>query len=137
MYAVREGATEMLEPDPVDVHVGRRIWQRRRAMGLSRRALGERIGIGLKQVNKYETAVNRVSAGRLYDIAVVMGVTPSYFFDGYDDGKAGESGESDPGDPQRYGSPREIRTLVNAYHSLAPDIRSRFLRLTRVIADID
>ena len=104
-------------------------------MGLSRRALGERIGIGLKQVNKYETAMNRVSAGRLYDIASVLGVTPSYFFEGYDNGGNDKQDSDDNGDPRRYGSPREIRTLVNSYHRLAPDIRSRFLRLARVIAE--
>lgn len=130
----RDDATVLDAPDPIDEHVGKRIWRRRREVGLSRRALGELIGIGLKQVNKYETAVNRVSAGRLHDIATALGVAPAYFFEGLDDGT--EAGNPGDGGAGHSGSgQREIRTLVDAYHQLAPDIRSRFLRLVRVIAD--
>ncbi len=123
-------------PDPVDRHVGMRIGQRRREVGLSRRALGELVGIGLKQVNKYETAVNRVSAGRLFDIAAALGVPPTYFFEGLQENDStrlnpgkGEASEHPPG------GRREIRILVDSYHQLTPQIRSRFLRLVRVIAD--
>jgi len=122
--------------DPVDRHVGMRIGQRRRELGLSRRALGALVGIGLKQVNKYETAVNRVSAGRLFDIAGALGVSPTYFFDGFDDsGSGGQSRQGRDAAGHPLGSRREVRTLVDSYHSLAPDIRSRFLRLVRGIAD--
>ncbi|MDH3230791.1 MAG: helix-turn-helix domain-containing protein [Alphaproteobacteria bacterium] len=113
-----------------------RIGQRRREAGLSRRALGELVGIGLKQINKYETAVNRVSAGRLFDIAAALGVPPTYFFDGIkDSGPGGGDRQAHFADAHPTGSRREVRTLVDSYHSLAPDIRSRFLRLVRTIAD--
>lgn len=123
-------------PDPIDSLVGRKIGQRRKEVGLSRRALGERIGIGLKQVNKYETAANRVSAGRLFDIAGVLGVPPTYFFEGAGenglDGRAGGvEALSEPG----VGLHREMGTLVDSYHTLPRDIRKRFLRLVRAIAD--
>ena len=125
-------------PDPIDRHVGIRIGQRRKEVGLSRRALGELVGIGLKQVNKYETAANRVSAGRLFDIATALGVLPTYFFEGLPDG--GSAGPQpwadDPAsDPPDEG--REVRFLVDSYHTLAPEIRNRFLRLVRSIADGD
>ena len=122
--------------DPVDRHVGTRIGQRRREVGLSRRALGELVGIGLKQVNKYETAANRVSAGRLFDIAAALGVPPAYFFEGLADKGAGGFGRRSHMEPAHgMGSRREVRTLVDSYHSLAPEIRSRFLRLVRTVAD--
>ncbi len=122
--------------DPIDRHVGTRIGQRRREMGLSRRALGEHVGIGLKQINKYETAVNRVSAGRLFDIARVLGVPPTYFFEGLkDDASGGWARPSGVGDVHPTGNRREVRSLVDFYHRLSPDIRSRFLRLVRTIAD--
>lgn len=35
MSNVRELSVETDEPDPVDTQVGKRIWQRRREMGLS------------------------------------------------------------------------------------------------------
>ena len=122
-------------PDPVDTHVGMRIGKRRREAGLSRRALGEIVGIGLKQINKYETAVNRVSAGRLFDIAAALGVPPTYFFEGIKENGAGGEGQAHISDVHPSGSRREVRTLVDSYHSLAPEIRSRFLRLVRTIAD--
>jgi len=122
--------------DPVDRHVGTRIGQRRREVGLSRRALGELVGIGLKQVNKYETAANRVSAGRLFDIAAALGVPPAYFFEGLADKGVGGLGRRSHMEPAHgMGSRREVRTLVDSYHSLAPEIRSRFLRLVRTVAD--
>lgn len=122
-----------LSADPVDVHVGMKIWQRRREMGLSRRALGEVIGVGLKQVNKYETAMNRVSAGRLYEIALALNVPPAWFFDGI----AGKSGEIDPMTEAIDGAAdqQEVKALLALYHQVPADVRSKFLRLVRSIAD--
>lgn len=123
-------------PDPVDRHVGIRIGQRRQEVGLSRRALGELVGIGLKQVNKYETAVNRVSAGRLFDIATALGVPPTYFFEGLQDrGRDRAQGWPDDAAADPLDGRREVRILVDSYHSLKPDVRTRFLRLVRGIAD--
>lgn len=122
-----------LAPDPVDIHVGQKIWQRRREMGLSRRALGEIIGVGLKQVNKYETAMNRVSAGRLHEVALALGVHAAWFFEGLD----GELGGSEPatGSAASVTDQQEIKALLTAYHMVPRDVRSKFLRLVRSIAD--
>ena len=121
--------------DPVDIHVGKKIWQRRREMGLSRRALGEVIGVGLKQVNKYETAMNRVSAGRLYEIALALGVQAAWFFEGIAD----ELGEDDPmmEAVDDMADQQEVSALLAAYHQVPADVRSKFLRLVRSIADED
>lgn len=122
-----------LPADPVDIHVGKKIWQRRREMGLSRRALGEVIGVGLKQVNKYETAMNRVSAGRLYEIALALNVQAAWFFEGME----GESGESDPITAAADGTAdqHEVKALLASYHQVPAEVRSKFLRLVRSIAD--
>lgn len=131
MSEVRELIPETEEPDPVDIHVGNRIWQRRRDLGLSRRALGEIIGVGLKQVNKYETAANRVSAGRLFEIAGALAVPVEWFFDGMDSDIAGDGDAIDPGTADQ----QEIKALLAAYHRVPGDVRSKFLRLVRSIAD--
>lgn len=122
-----------LPADPVDIHVGKKIWQRRREMGLSRRALGEVIGVGLKQVNKYETAMNRVSAGRLYEIALALSVPAAWFFEGI----ASELGEGDPmPEPvDDMADQQEVGALLAAYHQVPAEVRSKFLRLVRSIAD--
>ena len=44
--------------------------------------LGETLGLTFQQVQKYEKGVNRVSAGRLFEMSTAMGVPITYFFDG-------------------------------------------------------
>ena len=68
----------------VDRHVGERIRRRRAEMGLTQEDLGRRLDISYQQIQKYETGTNRISAGRLYDVACALAVEVSYFFDGYD-----------------------------------------------------
>jgi transcriptional regulator with XRE-family HTH domain len=70
------------KPDPVDIEVGQRIKIQRLAAGLSQTELGESIGVTFQQVQKYEKGANRVGAGRLTQIADVLGVPLSTLFDG-------------------------------------------------------
>jgi transcriptional regulator with XRE-family HTH domain len=65
----------------VDDHVGERIRERRTMMGLTQEHLASALEISYQQVQKYETGANRVSAGRLYEIAQRLEVDVAYFFD--------------------------------------------------------
>ena len=66
----------------VDRHVARRIRERRLELGLTQQQLAELVGVTYQQAHKYEHGANRVSAGRLFAIAQVLGVEPGYFFEG-------------------------------------------------------
>jgi transcriptional regulator with XRE-family HTH domain len=44
--------------------------------------MAELIGVTYQQAHKYEKAMNRVAAGRLYLIAQALGVEVSYFYEG-------------------------------------------------------
>ncbi len=66
----------------VDGHVGRRVRERRNALGMSQEKLAAALGISFQQIQKYEKGANRVSAGRLYAMAQRLNVTPDYFFEG-------------------------------------------------------
>jgi transcriptional regulator with XRE-family HTH domain len=66
----------------VDRHVGARVRERRIMLGLTQQQLADLIGVTYQQAHKYERAINRVSAGRLFEIAHVLSVPVSYFFDG-------------------------------------------------------
>ena len=68
-------------PSPIDLHVGARIKLRRSLLGLSQERLGEALGLTFQQVQKYERGANRVSASRLHDLARVLDVPISFFFD--------------------------------------------------------
>jgi len=69
----------------IDRHVGARIRERRIMLGLTQQQLADLIGVTYQQAHKYERGINRVSAGRLFEIARVLSVPISYFFDGLDD----------------------------------------------------
>jgi transcriptional regulator with XRE-family HTH domain len=65
--------------------VGMRIRERRTLLGLSMPQLAEMVGVTYQQLNKYETGINNVSVGRLYDIARELGAPLEYFFEGLEE----------------------------------------------------
>ncbi len=65
-----------------DRHVGVRIRERRVMLGLSQQQMAELIGVTYQQAHKYERGINRISAGRLHEIAQVLRVPVGYFFEG-------------------------------------------------------
>lgn len=66
----------------VDAYVGERIRDRRTSLGLTQEHLASALQISYQQVQKYETGANRVSAGRLFELARILDIDVSYFFDG-------------------------------------------------------
>jgi transcriptional regulator with XRE-family HTH domain len=78
----RHGPRPTARASDVDRHVGSRIRERRVTMGLSQQQLAQLIGVTYQQAHKYERGLNRISAGRLYDIAQVLNVPISWFFEG-------------------------------------------------------
>ena len=81
-------------PNQTDVHIGRRIKMQRLARGLSQTDVASRLGITFQQIQKYERGVNRVGAGRLQEMANLLGVTPAFFFEDGPRLKPGNSGEA-------------------------------------------
>jgi transcriptional regulator with XRE-family HTH domain len=67
---------------PVDIHIGLRLRQRRTALGISQPKLAAALGIAYQQLSKYEQAVNRISASRLYELGQVLDVPVTFFFEG-------------------------------------------------------
>jgi transcriptional regulator with XRE-family HTH domain len=68
----------------IDRHVGARIRERRIMLGLTQQQLADIIGVTYQQEHKYERSINRVSAGRLFEIARGLSVPVHYFFEGLD-----------------------------------------------------
>ncbi len=66
----------------VDAYLGRRLRRRRLSLGLSQQALAAAIGTRFQQIHKYETGENRISAARLWAIAIALEVSPDYIFEG-------------------------------------------------------
>ena len=66
----------------IDDHVGGRIRERHIMLGLTQQQLAEMIGVSYQQAHKYERGVNRVSAGRLFEIARALNAPITYFYEG-------------------------------------------------------
>ncbi len=79
------GSTTINRATETDRYVGGRIRERRIMLGLSQQQMAHMIGVTYQQTHKYERGINRISAGRLFEIARVLKVPVSYFFEGLGD----------------------------------------------------
>ena len=68
-------------PHPIDLHVGRRIAEKRLALGYNQSELGRALDLTFQQIQKYEKGANRVSASKLWLIARFFKVDMAYFFE--------------------------------------------------------
>lgn len=117
---------------PVDVYVGKRIRHRRWMNGTTQQQLAESVGIKFQQIQKYETGMNRVSASRLWDIASVLEVPVSFFFDGLDAQPTGETAGDAPTDIL---TDKEALELLRSYYAIPENQRRRLFDLARVLSE--
>jgi len=118
----------------IDRLVGGQLRKRRIELGLTQLSVAEAIGVTFQQIQKYERGSNRVVASRLYDLANTLEVPLEYFFaEAQQDASAGTEAD-DPGD-DTYPSPKETRSLINAYYEIAdPALRKKLIDLVRSVS---
>jgi transcriptional regulator with XRE-family HTH domain len=86
--------------------------------------------ISYQQIQKYEIGANRVSAGRLFQIAQRLGIEVSYFFDGLDLSLI-------PKDLPHGGHNRVVIDLVRNFLQIADeDARSALAHLVKALKGI-
>ena len=130
-------------PNPIDVHVGERLRQRRTLVGMTRARIAELTGLTFQQILKYEHGANRISSSRLYDLARVLDVPIPYFFGGMSSETQRQSParlqgsvplvvkHGDGADMER----RETLKLVRAYFKIRNrNIRRRIVELAKSLA---
>jgi transcriptional regulator with XRE-family HTH domain len=71
----------------IDNHIAARIRERRIMLGLTQQQFAEKIGVTYQQAHKYEHGINRISAGRLYEVACALDAPITYFYEGVSDVK--------------------------------------------------
>ncbi len=108
----------------IDSHVGRRIRERREALGISQGRLGRDLGLTFSQVQKYEKGMNRVGAGRLYALSILLDVPVQYFFEGLD-----RSGHPPATDARPSIDPAEAARLQEAFGRISDPAARRALLL--------
>src|SRR5882724_1652530 len=134
-------------PNPIDVHVGQRVRQRRTLLGMSQEKLAEAIGLTFQQVQKYERGANRVGSSRLFDLARVLDVPIAYFFEDMEANVAAKSPSRLMGVSESKLQPyaaepdplakRETLELVRAYYKInEPRVRKRIFELTKALARV-
>jgi transcriptional regulator with XRE-family HTH domain len=65
----------------VDLTIGLRLRLRRLEQRLSQEQLASKLGVSFQQVQKYEKGTNRIGASRLHQIAKLLEVPLTFFFD--------------------------------------------------------
>ena len=114
-------------PEPVDVHVGKRVRERRLSLGMSQAKLGEYLGLTFQQIQKYERGANRISASKLWALSNLFKVSVEWFFDGL--GKTGKGQKDVMAKP-------EARQLARYYSACPVSIRNSLRTLFRTTADM-
>ena len=121
------------QPKPRDIEVARRVRARRIEVGMSQEKLGEKLGLTFQQVQKYEKGVNRIGAGRLYEVSRILNVPVDFFYEG-----VAASGQEPEGAPpvMEFVSSGEGLQLALAFMKIKDvRVRKRMLDLVKSLAE--
>jgi transcriptional regulator with XRE-family HTH domain len=117
--------------EQIDIYVGGRLRARRTELGISQGRLGRQLGLSFSQVQKYEKGSNRIGAGRLYQVAELLGVSVLYFFDGLKGGAPEIAGKSAPVTADT-GRVQDVFARISD-----PEVRHALISLASSMADKD
>ncbi len=109
-------------------------------IGMSQERLGELLGLTFQQVQKYEKGVNRIGAGRLFEVSRILGVPIEYFYEGVGGGASEAPGfrEEESSSPplMEFVASGEGLQLSLAFMRIKdPKVRKQVLNLVRSLAD--
>src|SRR6188472_1517435 len=124
-------------PNPIDKHVGSRVRMRRMMLGMSQEKLGDALDLTFQQVQKYEKGANRIGASRLQQIAHILQVPVSFFFEGAPG--AHQNGLADAPSPayvSDFLATSDGLALTKAFMNIKnPKLRRRIVDLVEQMAD--
>ena len=108
-------------------------------IGMSQERLGDLLGLTFQQVQKYEKGVNRIGAGRLFEVSRILGVPIDFFYEG-----VSGPGTDKPGFAESEGAP-PVMEFVSSGEGLQlslafmkikdPKVRKRVLDLVKSLAE--
>jgi transcriptional regulator with XRE-family HTH domain len=124
------------QANPVDMQVGNRVRIRRMLIGMSQERLGELLGLTFQQVQKYEKGINRIGAGRLFDVSRILGVPIDYFYEGAQmSGQAGFAEDSAPPVMEFVSSGEGLQLSLAFMKIKDAKVRKRVLDLVKSLAE--
>ncbi|HEX4637059.1 MAG TPA: helix-turn-helix transcriptional regulator [Rhizomicrobium sp.] len=110
---------------------------RRMLIGMSQERLGDLLGLTFQQVQKYEKGVNRIGAGRLFEMSRILNVPVDFFYEGVN-GAAAQPGsaESEGAPVMEFVSSGEGLQLSLAFMKIKDArVRKRVLDLVKSLAE--
>ena len=123
------------QANPIDIQVGNRVRIRRMLIGMSQERLGDLLGLTFQQVQKYEKGVNRIGAGRLFEVSRILNVPVDFFYEGVNDAAQGAT-ESDGAPVMDFVSSGEGLQLSLAFMKIKDaKVRKRVLDLVKSLAE--
>jgi transcriptional regulator with XRE-family HTH domain len=133
-YDILIGATFLSErglnlPHAVDVHVGRRLREMRKAANLSQSDVASALGLSFQQVQKYERGANRMSASKLHEAARMLGVSIAAFYEGL---APADDGEGIDLKALKLTAP-ETSQVVQLLNRTTPKVRQQVLAIARLL----
>ena len=122
-----------------DKKIGQRLKDKRTLCRLSQQKLGEAVGVSIQQIQKYEKASNRISAGKLMQFATLLQTPITYFFDGLEEAVMGKTkssmAEAQEGFDGNNISERELLSMIRAYSGIIDvSVREGILTLARSLS---
>lgn len=126
------GRTTEDGPHPVDRHVGRRVCEKRIALGYNQSDLGRAVGVTFQQIQKYEKGSNRISASKLFEIARFFQTDIGEFFKGLGDAQPGMA-EDGPGFDHDFPATRQSVEIARLAPQLSPQKQKLALELIRAL----
>jgi transcriptional regulator with XRE-family HTH domain len=64
----------------IDAYVAGRLRSFRKQLGISQSEIAKELGVTFQQVQKYEAGINRIGAGRLFQLASLFGISVQELF---------------------------------------------------------
>ena len=123
------------QANPIDIQVGNRVRIRRMLIGMSQERLGDLLGLTFQQVQKYEKGVNRIGAGRLFEVSRILNVPVDFFYEGVNDA-AQSANETDGAPVMDFVSSGEGLQLSLAFMKIKDaKVRKRVLDLVKSLAE--
>ena len=120
--------------EAIERYVGSRIRLRRRMLGMSQASVADALGVSYQQVQKYETGMSRIGAGRLHMIACILGTPVTFFFPELEEGRAAPQAEDFDSATDLMSSSDAVELSVAAMQVADPDFRRSLIQLVRSMA---
>jgi transcriptional regulator with XRE-family HTH domain len=123
------------QANPIDIQVGNRVRIRRMLIGMSQERLGDLLGLTFQQVQKYEKGVNRIGAGRLFEVSRILNVPVDFFYEGVAAGLSGGEAETTPPVMEFVSSGEGLQLSLAFMKIKDPKVRKRVLDLVKSLAE--